>query len=127
LKPRNFAPVLESWSDRKPMPWPISCSTVVKRSSVPATGGEPMPYHQEIPGRQVGLPTSSCELNCAEMSGAAPSRSTPARLLATACTYQVEASGAPEKSRCAVVGPADPRTAPVVLQVNGLNCAWILT
>ena len=46
------------------------------------------------------------ELKVALMSLLGPERSAPASRLASAWWYQVPANGAPEKSRCTVVGPA---------------------
>src|SRR5262245_15240118 len=94
---------------------------------VPDGAGAPIPYHQLVEPRQVALSTSL--LKTAPMSGFDVSRSAPYREFATACTYHVEASGAPLKSRITEVGPALPRTAEEAVQnwESILAAIWIGT
>ena len=50
----------------------------------------------------------------------------PLMELARACGYQVAPIGAPVKSRCTVVAPAEPNTAENELHESGSNCASTL-
>src|SRR5512143_3485967 len=51
-------------------------------------------------------------LKVAARSAVPGARSAPLRLLASACANHVLATGAPAKSRCTVLGPAKPSSAP---------------
>src|SRR5262245_60546210 len=83
----------------------------------PEGAGAPMPYHHRSPVKHVEVPTIL--LNLAVMSLSPGFKSKPARELARAFTYQVEARGAPVKSRNASVGPALPSVPKVGEQDRG--------
>ena len=119
MRPPNNFPVWLT-SDNTPKPWPISCKTVSNKLIVPGCAGEPMPSHQLVPRKQLSL--LSIELLKVALISAWPElRSMPARLSATAPTYQVLANGALLKSLKADSGPAEPKTAPLLVHDSGSN------
>src|SRR5262245_55960751 len=61
-----------------------------------------------MPPRQ---PVAILLLNCAPIWDVPTDKSIPFKLLASACVNHVLATGAPTKSRCTVLGPAEPRIA----------------
>src|SRR5688572_13545590 len=94
--PDAGAPVDLLTKVRKPIPCPISCTTVLKNEMVPAGAGTPITYDQGALERHPGVPMSWLKL--AEISAVPGPWSTPASALASALTYQVFACGALLKS-----------------------------